>query len=79
MPRARWDGTGMTVVAFIVSVAERRSVAAGLTGPPFAETGTSRTYALPPDAPGTSWVCSTPPCARTMPRTRGPWTGSPPA
>ncbi|CAM5473146.1 hypothetical protein SALBM311S_00140 [Streptomyces alboniger] len=32
-----------------------------------------------PLIPGTSCVCSTPPCARTMPRTIGSCTGSPPA
>ena len=39
--------------------------------------GTSSTYALPL-MPGTSCVCSTPPCARTIPRTIGSCTGSPP-
>ncbi len=39
--------------------------------------GTSRTNALPL-IPGTSCVWSTPPCARTMPRTTGSCTGSPP-
>ncbi len=49
---------------------------AGTTPAP-APIGTSRTYALPL-IPGTSCVCNTPPCARTMPRTIGWCTGSPP-
>ncbi len=48
-----------------------------VTAPAPPPIGTSSTYALPL-IPGTSWVCSTPPCARTIPRTIGSCTGSPP-
>lgn len=50
----------------------------GATVPEPSPSGSSRTYALPL-MPGTSCVCSTPPCARTIPRTIGSCTGSPPA